>query len=149
MTKNFASWNNLALHRTCQIMSDHRVAISRSVYYSILESFGLKCFGQRSQYISIKFSLRKHLKKCLGVLLTQMCSCSRLYGNHISNLFKQNNQMAEVLLHIFTHPHGGQRNMKYPITNKKDNRKTWLICLPCPQYDKLALVELYKLIFFR
>ena len=54
----------------------HKVASSRPVYYSILESF-----GQRSQYISIKFPLHKHSEKCLDVLLTEKCCSLRLYNS--------------------------------------------------------------------
>ena len=50
------------------------VASSRPVYYSILNSF-----GQKSQYISIKFPL-KTVWKCFGVLLTKKFYCSWLYG---------------------------------------------------------------------
>ena len=48
-----------------------KVASSRPVYYPILNSF-----GQRSQYISIKFTL---YRQSLNVLLTKTVYCSQLY----------------------------------------------------------------------
>ena len=56
-----------------------KVGSTRPVYYSILNSF-----GQRSQYISIKFPLHKQSWKSLNVLLTETVYCSRLYGNLIA-----------------------------------------------------------------
>ena len=45
----FLKWRN------AELLTYRRVASSRMVYYSILETF-----GQRSKYISIKFPLHKH-----------------------------------------------------------------------------------------
>ena len=56
----------------------HKVASSRPVYNSILE-----LFGQRSQYISIKFPLHKPSE---NVLLTETDYCSRLYGSLFSEI---------------------------------------------------------------
>ena len=58
--------NTSKLYILSTINTNYRkVASSRPVYYSILETF-----GQRSQYIGIKFPLHKHLK-VLGCAFNQ------------------------------------------------------------------------------
>ena len=75
-----------------------KVASSRLVYYSILQFF-----GQRSHYISIKFSLHKPSE---NLLLTETGYCSRLYGRQkksskkskfIKNSSKESSKKLEIL----------------------------------------------------
>ena len=70
-----------------------KVASSRPVYYSILDSF-----GQRSQYIRIKFPLHKQSR---DVLLTKTGYCSRLYGIRSPTILKLKFRLNVAFWQIF------------------------------------------------
>ena len=73
-------------------MSCHKVVSNRPVYYSILE-----LFGQRSQYISIKFLLHKPSENLKICYKRQATACNFYTSMQIILFFK-------LVLHKNIHP---------------------------------------------